>query len=95
MADIEVVFDCSTGTITTREITLQAQTEAEIKQQKITTLNQEYAQKIVSKEKYWVATDTSSLFTDEEIATLKVSIKADKLAIYRELKAKQEAIING
>jgi hypothetical protein len=63
--------------------------------QSITALNQDAAAKITAKEKYYAAVVTSSLYTDAEITTIVAQIKADKLAIYNDTKAKQEAIING
>ena len=66
-----------------------------IKQQRITALNQETSAKITAKERYYAAVVTSSLYTDAEVTSIVTQIKADKLAIYNDLKAKQEAIMNG
>jgi hypothetical protein len=89
----EVIF-ATTPTVT--ELTSSFTDYTSItKQQSITALNQTAAAKITAKEKYYAAVVTSSLYTDTEITTIVAQIKADKLAIYNDLKAKQEAIING
>ena len=85
---VKLTSDCFTWDSTNLKWVLDKETA-------ITYLNTQCSVSITSKEKYYAAIMTSSLYSDTEIATVLVQTKADKLALVQNNIANIEVILNG